>query len=553
MFLDVFELDVPQSYHNRRQYLRETISTMRAATAIVGVLAFVGVTLAAQDPPITSTITGSIRGTTLAAGGAVFKGIPFAQPPVGDLRWRDPRPLPSWAGTREATSFAPPCAQSAMLRPELARISSEDCLYLNVWTPSWPASGALPVMVWIPGGGNFGGTSNTPAMDGERLARHGVVVVTTNYRLSILGFLAHPALSKESAHEVSGNYGLLDQIAALGWVQANIRQFGGDPGNVTIFGESAGSFDVSFLMVSPLAKGLFHRAIAQSGAVTTLGSALTLTQAQQNGATMMARLNPPSDRVLERLRGIPPSDIFTVEPPFLTAPPPSLLATVDGHVLPEQPAESFAKGHEHRVPLMIGSTARERVPGSTLPNDLAGAIRSAYGSLAAKAMTLYKPETGAPDPRYGTLEEQWATDTSFRCSSVLQASWHAAANNPTYQYEFDRVPKGREPFGATHASELPYLFGTFAAARAVAEYDGVDQAVSDTIQRYWTNFARTGDPNGSGLPAWPRFDPTARRHLAFRDSGPIAREALRRESCDIYIEHVTGPGRNQPGIWVGLR
>ena len=354
-----------------------------------------------------------------------------------------------------------------MLTPELARISSEDCLYLNVWTPSWPASGALPVMVWIPGGGNFGGTSNTPAMDGERLARHGVVVVTTNYRLSILGFLAHPALSKESAHEVSELRAARSDRRA--WkVQANIRQFGGDPGNVTIFGESAGSFDVSFLMVSPLAKGLFHRAIAQSGGVTTLGSALTLTQAQQNGATMMARLNPPSDRVLERLRGIPPSDIFTVEPPFLTAPPPSLLATVDGHVLPEQPAESFAKGHEHRVPLMIGSTARERVPGSTLPNDLAGAIRSAYGSLAAKAMTLYKPETGAPDPRYGTLEEQWATDTSFRCSSVLQASWHAAANNPTYQYEFDRVPKGREPLArrmraSCRISSVP------AAARAVAE------------------------------------------------------------------------------------
>ena len=285
-------------------------------------------------------------------------------------------------------------------------------------------------MVWIPGGGNFGGTSNTPAMDGERLALHGVVVVTTNYRLSVLGFLAHPALSKESAHEVSGNYGLLDQIAALRWVQANIRQFGGDPGNVTIFGESAGSFNVSFLMVSPLAKGLFHRAIAQSGAVTTLGSALTLTQAQQNGATMMARLTPPSDRVLERLRGIPSGDIFTVEPPFLTAPPPSLLATVDGHVLPEQPAESFAKGHEHRVPLMIGSAARERVPGTTLPNDLAGAIRLVYGSLAAKAVRRStNRRLVRPIRAIGSPEEQWATDTSFRCSSVLPASWHAAANN----------------------------------------------------------------------------------------------------------------------------
>jgi len=407
-------------------------------------------------------------------------------------------------------------------------------------------------MVWIHGGGNFAGTSNTPALDGEPLARHGVVVVTTNYRLSILGFLAHPALSKESPHHVSGNYALLDQIAALRWVQANIRQFGGDPGNVTIFGESAGSFDVSFLMVSPLAKGLFHRAIAQSGAVTTLGNALTLSQAEQGGAALMARLNLPPDRLLERLREMTPADIFKIEPPYLTSPPSSLLATVDGYVLREQPAESFAKGHVHHVPLMIGSTARERVPGTSLPNDLSAAIQSAYGSLASKAKALYEPATAA-DPRYGTATEQWATDTSFRCSSVLEASWQAAAHNPTYEYEFDRVPKGREDVGATHASEVPYVFGVFAAARTPAEYDAADQAVSDTMQRYWTNFARTGDPNGPGLPPWPRFDPATRRHLAFTDSGAVARDALRRKFCDLYIEHVTGPGRNQPGIWVGKR
>ena len=526
---------------------------MRAATAIVGVLAFVGVTLAAQDPPITSTITGSIRGTTLAAGGAVFKGIPFAQPPVGDLRWRDPRPLPSWAGTREATSFAPPCAQSAMLRPELARISSEDCLYLNVWTPSWPASGALPVMVWIPGGGNFGGTSNTPAMDGERLARHGVVVVTTNYRLSILGFLAHPALSKESAHEVSGNYGLLDRIAALRWVQANIRQFGGDPGNVTIFGESAGSFDVSFLMVSPLAKGLFHRAIAQSGAVTTLGSALTLTQAQQNGATMMARLNSAvrscartaaRDPARRHLHGR--AAIFDGAAAFPSCHcRRSRPAGAAGRIICQRTRASRAADDRQR-------RARART-GSTLPNDLAGAIRSSVRVARREGDDALQTGDWCARSALRTLEEQWATDTSFRCSSVLQASWHAAANNPTYQYEFDRVPKGREPFGATHASELPYLFGTF---RRCSRGRGVQRGRSGGVghhQRYWTNFARTGDPNGSGLPAWPRFDPTARRHLAFRDSGPIARETLRREFCDVYIEHVTGPGRNQPGIWVGLR
>jgi para-nitrobenzyl esterase len=203
---------------------------------------------------------------------------------------------------------------------------------------------------------------------------------------------------------------------------------------------------------------------------------------------------------------------------------------------------------------MIGSAARERVPGTMLPNDLGGAIRSAYGELATKVLPLYRTDAGTkPDLRYGSPAEQWATDTSFRCSSVLEARWHASANNPTYQYEFDRVPRGREGVGATHASELPYVFGVFTGARAAAQYDATDESVSEAMQRYWTNFAKNGEPNGTGLVVWPKYDTQAGRHLAFTDSGPVARDALRREFCDVYIEHVTGAGRNQPGIWVGLR
>jgi para-nitrobenzyl esterase len=237
------------------------------------------------DSRATITVTGGqIRGAILDKG-AVFKGIPFAQPPVGELRWREPMPVKPWTGVRDATAFGPPCAQNAG-RYEPRGSQEEDCLYLNVWIPQWPSKGRLPVMVWIHGGGNYAQSSSEDFLNGERLARRGIVLVSLNYRLGAFGFFAHPDLSKKSLRHASGNQGILDQIAALEWVRDNIARFGGAPGNVTIFGESAGSVDVSVLMTSPLTKHLFRRAIAQSGAVVGLGDPETLDAAEKRGESL---------------------------------------------------------------------------------------------------------------------------------------------------------------------------------------------------------------------------------------------------------------------------
>ena len=237
-------------------------------------LALFATSLAVAESPTITVTGGQVRGSLLEKGGAAFKGIPFTQPPVADLRWRPPLASKPWDGVRDATRFSAPCAQNA--GGHMLETSNEDCLYLNVWTPQWPPEARLPVMFWIHGGGNYGGTASTNNFDGESLARHGVVVVTANYRLTIFGFFAHPELTQESAHHSSGNYGLLDQIAALEWVRDNIARLGGDPGHVTIFGQSAGAVDANVLMTSPMAKGLFHRMIAESGTVTRNPDSATL-------------------------------------------------------------------------------------------------------------------------------------------------------------------------------------------------------------------------------------------------------------------------------------
>jgi para-nitrobenzyl esterase len=394
-------------------------------------------------------------------------------------------------------------------------------------------------MVWIPGGGNFTGGSNLSVFDGERLARRGVVLVSLNYRLGSFGFFSHPALTRESSHRASGNQGILDQIAALRWVRSNIEKFGGDFRNVTIVGVSAGAMDVSVLMTSPLSKGLFHRAIVQSGPAVLAGDPLTLAEAENEGTTLSARWNVPSGASLSELRALSAAAILKGQPDYRRTPRPNLGVTVDGYVFPKKPAAIFAAGQQHRVPMLIGNTARENIPGSTRPADLPKAIEHAYGPLSARAQSLY---VGSADPVYGTAADQWLTDTSFRCASVAQVVWHAEAGNTAYQYEFARTPIGREALGATHASDASYVFGTLdqgiwgvgPPGRAAA----VDTEISELIQQYWSNFAKTGDPNGGNLPNWPRFAVTRRPYLQFTDAGPVVKEGLRRPFCDLFIQNV---------------
>jgi para-nitrobenzyl esterase len=515
---------------------------------VIAAVLFVGVAalgLGAQSDPVVNVTGGQIRGSA-GAGGAAFKGIPFAAAPIGDRRWREPMAVQPWSGVRDATAFGAICPQApSPIIGDAIKTASEDCLFLNVWTAQWPPAGAArPVMVWIPGGGNFAGSATQAVYDGASLARHGVVVVTINYRLGSLGFFSHPALTRESPRRASGNQGILDQIAALRWVQENIARFGGDRTKVTIFGESAGSLDVSVLMTSPLSQGLFHRAIAESGAVVLVGDPSTLAEAEKRGQATAARWKVAADSPVEALRAVSSAAIMAAEPNYGAGDQipdafPNLGITVDGYVFRRPPAEVFAAGAQHQVPMLLGSNGREQVPGSTLAKDLPQAITNVYGPLAARALSLY---TGDTHPVYGTSAEQWSTDTSFRCSTVAQAIWHSSAGHPTFQYEFTHVPAERAALGATHASELSHVFGTYErgviGVGPIARATEADARVSDLMQRYWTNFAKTGDPNGPGLPAWPTFDPRSRGYVEIASSGATARQGLRRQQCDLFIENL---------------
>ena len=319
--------------------------------------------------PIVSVTGGEVQGKLWTDGsGAVFKGIPFAEPPVGNLRWREPMPVKDWKGIRAADAYPPACAQAnAGWNAPDAKSSKEDCLYLNVWTPTWPPKSRYPVMLWIHGGGNAAGSGSGPLFDGESLASHGVVVVTIQYRLGMFGFLALPGLTKESLHHSSGNYSILDQIEALKWVHANIERFGGDSKQVTVFGQSAGAHDTGILLTSPLAKGLIDRAIEEGGTVVIDGKmAPSLVVAEQNGEKLVAILRPPETNAIEYLRGLTADDILKAAPPYATG---GLDANVDGYVIPRGPGDAFATHKELPVPLLIGNNAREFTqPGS--PDDV---------------------------------------------------------------------------------------------------------------------------------------------------------------------------------------
>lgn len=532
--------------------------------------------LAAKRNPIVTVVQGKIEGRYWPGGrGAYFKGVPFAQPPIGELRWRAPEPPKPWTGIRQAATFAPACAQehAGAWNSIAAETGSENCLYLNIWTPEWPPKRKYPVMVWIHGGGNEGGWAGAPVFDGEPLARHGVIIVTIQYRLGMFGFLALPELTRESPHHTSGDYGIMDQIAALEWVHENISRFGGDPSQVTVFGQSAGALDTGILQTSPPAKGLFARAIQESGPVGLGGRPLpSLAASERNGERLVAGLHPPSADPLKYLRSLSTAAIIKAQPPYLHG---GIGPNVDGYVIPRDPAEAFAAGEETATPLMIGNNAREMTaPGG--PSALKKDIEAFYGKYAPQALRFYGLAGNPPAstyPPYGDANAQYQTDMLFRCPTVDEASEHSRIA-PTYEYEFSLQFPGSPAQGAVHSTEFGYVFGTFgliagsatgrqitALSRALDQWCGCGWAGSDLgnqigavtpaearisadMQAYWTNFAKTGNPNGASLPEWPEHNATSQKYLEMSDQGLAVKEKLRSGICTIYNSAVAEHEKN---------
>lgn len=461
-------------------------------SVLVGMWA-ASLTFAATDVPVVHLDSGIISGISGSSSGVrAYKGIPYAAPPLALLRWRAPQPPAHWDGIRKADAFGPVCMQNTAPSGQKA---NEDCLYLNVWTAAKSASERRPVMVWIYGGAFTGGSGSLPGYDGEALAAKGVVVVTFNYRLGAFGFFAHPELTKESDRRASGNYGLMDQIAALEWVQKNIAGFGGDPKKVTIFGESAGSISVADLLASPQTKGLFLRAIGESGGWMGLGisSMLTLANAEQAGVKMADGLGAKS---LAELRLIPADAVLKAG---LRAGP-----IVDGWVLPEEPDKIYSQGKEHAVAVLVGSNQDEGTffQRPTTTEQFASQSHQRFGSFADSFLKLYPAATD---------EEATASQlTVFRDEAAwAMREWAQAqtkAGKKAYLYYFTHEPPtapgakgGRR--GATHTAEIPYVF----EIPGNRPWTDADRQLSDMMSSYWVNFATTGDPNGRNLPTWAAF------------------------------------------------
>jgi len=494
---------------------------------------------AEDDAYVVRTTAGLVRGVAWHGNGAQFLGIPYAEPPVGPLRWRAPVPKRPWAGVYDTASFGTSCAQ-----PDLggwnshdAKTGQEDCLYLNVITPVWPAGKLLPVMFWIHGGANEGGSGSGSLYNDGTLIEHGVVLVTINYRLGIFGFFAHTELTRESPHHASGDYGLMDQILALQWVHDNIGRFGGDPGNVTVFGQSAGSMDTGILMTSPLARGLFQKAIAESGA-PLFPPPTPLDQAEQAGQQFAAAFAIPGGKdPIDFLRQVPAQDLVTRASKSEWGHAP-VAPDIDGFVLPGSPAEVFKSGKEAPIPLLLGTTSRE-FGSSQSPDDLRKTIENSTGQYAPQALALYGLADGGQglsDPLYGSAASQWQADNQFHCPITTEALWHMAAHHPTYEYELDHAIPGQEAQGAVHSSDLPYVFGYFPKSGNISgNFGEIDRNLAELIESYWTNFAKTGDPNSPDLPHWPELD-SAQRYLIFTEDGHavVSAEPLRRPQCDLY-------------------
>ena len=497
--------------------------------------ATVGIAARAQQPPVVRVEGGDLQGV-VADGVESFKGIPFAAPPVGEWRWRPPQKALIWTGVRQATEFGADCMQGRFGPPPPpgappARVPSEDCLYLNVWRPA-VATARLPVMVWIHGGGFVGGSGASPFTSGAQLAKQGVVLVSINYRLGRFGFFAFPALSRERPDELKANYAYMDQIAALQWVKRNIAAFGGDPDNVTIFGFSAGGVSVHSLLASPLARGLFHKAIAQSAG--SRDSVLTARPMREDGAdpnypisaetigSTFARsmgIEGTDSAALANLRSLSAEQILRGAPaaPGANTPQVETTPVLDGRLITETAESAYKAGRQPDVPLLVGSNSADTA-GNRIRATTKDELFARFGESSAQARAAYDPD-GTAD--LATLIARANDDFGQAEPARFAANAFAANGSPVYRYRFSYVQAAmREQMraGAPHGGEIAYVFGTL-TARPGSTLTPEDQAVSRVAQSYWVNFARTGDPNSEGLPIWPRHDPKKDVIFEFRADG----------------------------------
>jgi len=450
-----------------------------------------------------TTVAGGKLGGIQEGGVRAFKGVPYAAAPVGALRWQAPQPAPAWDGVRQASAFGPRCMQLPLFADMVFRSGgvSEDCLTLNVWTPANRAAERLPVLVYFYGGGLVAGDAAEPRYDGAAMARQGIVAITVNYRLGAFGFMAHPLLSAESPHKTSGNYGFMDQAAALRWVRDNVAAFGGDPQRVTIAGESAGSYSVSAQMASPLACDLVAGAIGESGALFGMNPLPTLAAGEALGQRFAGQLNAST---LTELRAVPAATLLQA-----TAGPaaPRFGAIVDGYVLPRQPAAIYAAGEQAHVPLLAGWNSAEGGADSILGQG--GTTEAAF---RAGLERLYGPQAGAARLAYaGDVERaarELASDRFIGFGTWRWIDAHArSGGKPVYRYYYTQPRPashagGPAANGAGHSVEIEYALGNL-DGNTVYAWTDADRALSRQLQGYFANFIKTGNPNGAGLPQWP--------------------------------------------------
>ncbi|MEN9950464.1 MAG: hypothetical protein RLY85_1216 [Bacteroidota bacterium] len=458
-----------------------------------------------NNPFIVNTRNGALEGAQENEQVISFKGIPFAQPPVGDLRWKAPQPASNWQGIRTAKQFGPKAMQTNIFGDMVFRSNgtSEDCLYLNVWIPTKKGKGKLPVLVYYYGGGFVAGDGSEPRYDGTSMASKGMIAVTVNYRLGLFGFLAHLELSGETSYKGSGNYGLMDQALALQWVYDNIAAFGGDPEKITIAGESAGSISVSALMASPLSKNLIAGAIGESGSIMGALPAMPLAEVEKNGKTFEAAVGAKS---LADLRAMPADSLLSKAMQFG---PFRFNRTIDGYFFPKDPMAIFANKEQSQAPLLLGWNSEESGARAVMGNDKMTVenfhknVRKLYGNDASAILAVYNPVN---DELVESTARALAGDRFISYSTWKWANMHKQSNQPIYRYHYER-PRPGGGKGAPHSAEIEYAMGNLDGNKVFA-WTADDYAVSKVMQAYFVNFIKTGNPNGKGLPRWDKLKAT---------------------------------------------